>query len=272
MKKLKLLALGLLSSSVMLTSCADDNEENPIGPSLSVTEDTQGATNGEVDIAVGSTFSFSWDARKGDADMDMFTIEIDGVPIAETTDGGNTLPYELSGSDEDLYTDGITFTASAVSSRDYTFIVEDKDGMTVSRTITVNVVAGTTPLASAEAFTWQRVSGAAGTGLDQFGLKWTNNSSTSAIVMTESGSKMVNLNASAWSSITTKEALMAAVDGGTALSQYTGVSVQQSGTYDDVLGVKKTDGTYYLIHITDGTVTNTGGGNFTYKIEGDYKK
>ena len=127
-----------------------------------------------------------------------------------------------------------------------------------------------TPLSAAAAFTWTRTGAAAGTGLEQFGLAWTSNSATSAII-TAPGTKLVKLNASEWSSLTTQEALAEAIDAADGITKYEGVSVTSpSKSYTDVLGTKTTDGEYFLIHVTNSTVTSSSNGTSVI-ITGQYK-
>ena len=80
---------------------------------------------------------------------------------------------------------------------------------------------------------------------------------------------MMELPSGTWNSITTREELAAAMSIGTTITQYTGVSVTASGTYDDVLAVS-TNGVNYLLHITAADV-QTGGAGTTVTIGGKYK-
>ena len=121
---------------------------------------------------------------------------------------------------------------------------------------------GNDALSDAADFEWKRVGASAGTGLEEFGLLWTSNTSTSAIIKADSRTKLVRLSESDWDRIETKGQLKSAVDDGTDLDQYDGVSVTSaSRTYDDVLAVDvKGEGVYYILHITNSTVLseNTG--------------
>ncbi|GEM_PF-3576934 len=125
-------------------------------------------------------------------------------------------------------------------------------------------------LSEPEDFEWKRVGASAGTGLETFGLTWTSNTSAAAIIKTDDKTKMVKLTAADWSNIETKEQLKEAVDKGTDIDQYSGVSATEaSKTYDDVLAVNvKGEGVYYLIHITNSTVdSDTSGTTITIKGE-----
>lgn len=273
MKILKFLGL-LLASTLAFTSC-EPTEENPLPPSLSMVELTSGSTGGTITINQGQDLVFTWEARKGSADLDVFSVEAVGVNSPSsipTSEDGNTFPYDLPNSADENYVDTLVFSnaGTALGNTTYTFTVTDTDGETTSVEFTVTVEAATTPLGSAQAFTWTRVGGNAATGLSQFGLEWTSNSSTSAIVKSDAATKMVDLGSAAWTSITTKEGLDAAISDATGINEYTGVSAQQDDTYDDVLGVRH-NGTNYLIHITNGEVS-TGTAGTTITITGEYKE
>src|SRR5690606_25397457 len=81
MKKMKLFALGLIGASMMMTSCADDEEDPAVGPSLTVTEENSaaGVIDGKVAIEPGDSLHFEWTARDGDARLQTLVIEINGV-------------------------------------------------------------------------------------------------------------------------------------------------------------------------------------------------
>ena len=272
MKITKYLAFAL-AGLFAFTSCQDDEDES-LAAFLSVTESGSGSTGGAVTISQGEVLSFAIDARKGDSDMETFAISVSGVntvnPIP-TSLQGNTFPYSLSNADDETYADTVLFLNAGdnIGNTTYTFTVTDKDGNTDMITFNVTVDAGTTALSTAAAFTWERVGSNAGTGLAQFGLEWTQNSSTSAIVALDAATTMVELASADWTSITTQEDLNSAISAGTAVTEYRGVSSAQNDTYDDVLGVTH-NGTDYLIHITQGTVS-TGGAGTTITITGEYK-
>ena len=269
MKKMKLFALGLIGASMMMTSCADDDEDPVVGPSLVVNEtnSANGVVDGKVSIEPGDSLHFEWTARDGDAKLQTFEIQRDGQPLSITsTDEGNDLGDNISSSDNETYVDGVMLAGNAGV---YTFIVTDRDGETDKVEIEVTVESATTPLSAEQSFTWERMGGSAGTGLAQFGLKWTSNSSTSAIIAEDAATVFVELPASTWTSITTKEGLAAAISAATPITTYEGISVTQSGTYDVVLATMNgTD--VYIMHVTEATVT-TGGSGTDITIDGMYK-
>ncbi len=268
MKKMKLFALGLIGASMMMTSCADDDEDPAVGPSLTVTEENSaaGVVDGKVNTSADSLY-FKWDTRAGDAKLETFEISKDGGPSFNViTENGNDLDDNIKSSDNESYQDGVKFATSAGV---YTFKVTDRDGETSSVDIEVTIDPGTTPLSAEQSFTWERMGGSAGTGLAQFGLKWTSNSSTSAIIAEDAATVFVELPASTWTSITTKEGLAAAITAATPITTYEGISVTQSGTYDVVLATM-TGTDVYIMHVTEATVT-TGGSGTDITIDGMYK-
>ncbi len=272
MKRRKLFTLGIACAAIMFTTSCSDDDADAVGPRLDVTENMSGSTGSEITVTPGSTLQFIWDARKGDTDLQTFTVSTSGtntVSPIPTSELGATFPYTIPNARKALYIDTLEFNAgSNLGVTTYTFTIRDELGNSASRSFDVTVAAASTLLSAPQNFTWQRVGGQNGTGLSQFGLQWTNNSATNAIIAVN-GATMVPLQASAWTNITTQEELDNAINTGTPVTQYTGVSSQQSGTYNDVLGVSYQDNNY-LIHVTNGTVT-TGGSGTTIVITGQYK-
>lgn len=262
--------------TVFTTSCSDDDDENtPVGPRLDVTEEASGNDGGEMTVTQGTPISFEWDARSGETNLQTFSVSVNGAnavsPLPETEEGYD-LPYSISNSENSLYVDRIVFDSGSVNegTTTYTFTVTDGIGMTATVAFTIEVIPATSALSAPVDFEWTRIAGADGLGLSQFGLKWTNNSSTNAIVAVDGQTEMYSLPASAWADITTQEELSAAIANGSSITQYTNVSVTESGTYNDVLGVIRND-TNYLINVQQGTVT-TGAAGTTISILGQYKQ
>lgn len=273
MRKLRFLTVALLGASTMfLTSCEpDEDDPSVVGPTLTVTELFNGIASGKLEVTQGDSVRFQWDARKGSSDLDKFEIERQGTSIAITTDNGNVLPYTLKNADDETYIDSYSFQATTEGTEIYSFIITDKNGK--SKTVEIEVVVSppTIPLSSAQSFTWERVGSNDGTGLAQFGLKWTNNTSTAAIITEDQATRLVELQASEWTSITTQEGLKTAVEVASVITEYDGVSsTAPNKTYNDVLGVRYND-EYYMIRISNSTVT-TGGSGTTITITGLYKK
>lgn len=276
MKKRNLFTIGMMGAMMVLsTSCNDDDgDDDPVGPRLDVTEVNSGSDGGEMTITQGESLSFEWDARSGETDLRTLSVSINGSnavsPLPQTNEGYD-LPYTISNSENSLYVDGIEFPEAGnnTGTTEYTFSVTDGIGLTASVTFSVEVTPLTSDLSAAQDFSWTRLAGAPGTGLSQFGLMWTNNSSTNAIVAADGDTEMYTLDASAWTDVTTQEELSAAIANGSSITQYTNVSATESGTYNDVLGVVHND-TQYMINVQQGTVNAVAGGtNIT--IAGQYK-
>ncbi len=151
-----------------------------------------------------------------------------------------------------------------------------RNGDTSERTLNIkfddNNGGGTdVNLSAAQSFQWRRVGGANGTGdLAKFGLKWTENTSSYAIVAQDKSTKMVQLNLDNWNNITTRNNLKSLIDSSSPIAEYRGVSVTEpTKQYNDVLGVIY-NGTYYILRIQKSTVTNNSSGT-TVVIDGQYK-
>ncbi len=268
-----------LSALIAFSSCSDD-EDDPlaVGPSLSVTEITTATANGaDITVFQGETLKFAWDARKGDVDMETFTIVTMGVnsisPVPNSFNG-ESFPYDISNANDELYVDSVGFSAGQnVGTTTYTFTVTDAAGLTqsVSYDVMVEENIVEVDLSDPIDFTWMRVAGASGTGLSDFGLAWNSNTATNAsITISAMGAeKMVILNASDYVDISTEQELAAAIDAGTSAAIYQNVSVAQSASYNDVIGVRY-NGTDFILNIQSATVV-TGGAGTTVTIQGEYK-
>lgn len=276
MKKRRFFTLAMLSAAVIFaTSCSKDDDDTPLAPSLTVTEINSGATGGSIEIEQGQSLIFAWESRKGDNNIKTFSISQSGSnvmnPINKTYND-HSIPYEVKSGDRSIYRDTIAFPNAGLNlgTTNYTFTSTDgTNSKSVSFNVTVVEATGeTSPLSSAQDFSWERTGGGTGTGLSQFGLKWTNNTSSHAVVAVD-GATMYKLNSSAWQNITTHEDLSDAISTATSITKYEGVSVTASNTYDDVLAVTYNNA-MYLIHITKGTVSTSGQGT-NVTISGEYK-
>lgn len=130
-----------------------------------------------------------------------------------------------------------------------------------------------TDLSAAAAFTFKRVGANPATGdLSKFGLKWTENvlAATNVSIQKDGASKFVELPASDWTALKTKEALKAAVDKASDMTTYRGISADKGKDYDVVLGVLNAD-VYYILHITRSTVVSDTTTGTTIEIFGEYK-
>lgn len=151
MKIKNALRFSALFALVLGFSACEDDTTTSLGPSLLVNESSTGSTGGAVTITQGSSLVFYWDARKGDSDLEAFSVSNTGVnqtaPIP-TSLGGNTFPYDIANADDETYLDTLIFPLAGLNTgvTSYTFTVTDKDGNTESVTYTVSVDPGATPM------------------------------------------------------------------------------------------------------------------------------
>ncbi|HEY8401927.1 MAG TPA: hypothetical protein VIK89_11730 [Cytophagaceae bacterium] len=260
MRKLSnLFIIFAMASIAFLSSCGNDDEPVP-GPTLSFIAGS-GLTTGDTEVEPGETLKFLVLADKGDKNLKSFTV----------TQGSFTLtgfPKDISGSQ---YKDTITIVASDIEGTyTYNFTVTSNDDQTATKSVKVTVKKQetSTPLGAATSGEWKREGSNEGTGLSTFGLSWTSNSGTSAIVKKDAATKFVKLAAGSFTSITTKEGLKEAIDNATAITQYEGVSAAASNnSINDVLGTIH-NGTYYMILVESSTVSTGGSGTvITIKIQ-----
>lgn len=260
----------VLPALFVLTGCEEDGEES-LSPSLEFLGGSQYVSS-DVTLAPGESFLVGLTADENvnsKSKLVNFKVErkITGQssPSVVLDSTINTSNFDIKGE----------LVASTIETEEtFTFTITDKKGEFKSVSFIVTTENATTDLSAASAFTWERCGSNAGTGLDMFGLKWTSNTASSAIIM-EDADKLVVLSASDWTSITTQEDLVDAVDNGTGVTQYDGVSVTADDTYDDVLATKN-GSNYYLIHVTaaDVTANATCGSSTATKVEitGEYKE
>ena len=276
MKKRQFFTLALMGAALIFTtSCSDDEgDDDPLGPALSVSELTSASVGGDIEATPSTDLVFAIEARKGENDLDQFTLSQSGVNVVNplpATYNGRNFPYEFPNANDNIYQDTIAFDAGLnFGITSYTFTVTDDAGMSSSVTFDVDVESATTDLSSPNPFTWTRVGGAAATGLEQFGLKWELNTGGFAIVAINSGTTMIQLPSAAWTNITTQEDLQEAIENGNPITTYDDVSTTQGATYDDVLAVETAAGMNYLLHITSSTVTTSNAGT-TITISGESK-
>jgi hypothetical protein len=153
MKKLKLMALGLLSVGMMtITSCAKDEDPATPSPNLTVVASTatvQGGDNENIEITSNSDVTFTiTGASVGGTDLKSIGLVITGPnalnPIPETAQGYNlnSGAADLDNADEDVYNDVLTIDGSFWSNAGptiYRFTLTDNNNKTRTVNITVTV-------------------------------------------------------------------------------------------------------------------------------------
>jgi len=274
---LKLLVAMLAFIPVFIGCSSDDDDPTIGGATIVFDESEMTITDGKLPKAITGSIT----APTG-AEIESITVtahyeegdQTNSTVIAERKDLS-----EVSGSNKGKYTfrfdestTGIKEHITTLQSIKIVAVVKKGDTSTKDLPIKQEVTPETHPLSDAVDFEWKRVGGANGTGLDKFGLAWTQNTSTVAVVKTDNKTKLVKFTADQWSKIETKEQLKEAVDKGTDITEYREVSVTDpSKTYDHVLAVDvKGEGVYYLIHVTSSKVVSETSGT-TITINGQYK-
>ena len=126
-------------------------------------------------------------------------------------------------------------------------------------------------LTNPAAFTFTRTGSSAATGdPSMFGLKWTSNATRAvySILQKDSATKLVQLKSSDWNDIKTHNALRDAIEAGTDMNEFAGVSADKSSDYDIVLGIQDGE-VYYMLHITSANVSTATEGT-TIVINGQF--
>jgi len=257
-------------AGLVFTSCSKDEDEEPQDLTPAITFQTGGdfiTSDVTIDqgdaIKIGVVCTSNGISGKKLESFRIYMIINDATQpnIVDSTD-----------IDATTFTTAYEITFPDVLSGKLYAEITDKDGQKKSVSFTVTVEEATTPLGAAEDLTWQRVAGAAGTGLDTFGLEWTSNGKAvnAQIEKADDGAeKFVLLTADEWDMIETIEDLTAKVEAGDDMDMYEGISAEATADYDEVLAVKYNE-VYYIIHITKATVETSGSGT-TITITGQYK-
>jgi hypothetical protein len=263
--------ISMLAVATLFTSCNKDEDNEDKRPTLNFIGG-DGYTSTSSTITLGEEILVGWNAFSNTStskklshfEARIVTIGMEDQLLVNEDINGTSYSSE-----------SFSISASGAGVFDIKATVTDNAGETRTVSITITVEEATnpdTPLTEAEDFTWNREGSAAGTGLSQFGLKWTSNAKeVKAKIIKDNATKLVNLGSSAWTTITTQEALIAAIDAATDMEAYHEVSAEANHTYDDVIGTI-VDGTYYMIHVTSGTVANDISTGTAITITGQYKK
>jgi len=132
----------------------------------------------------------------------------------------------------------------------------DKGEQKSSQKITIKFKPGQappppeTPLDAEKDFTWVQIPGTSTpvSGISEFGLEWKSNGNSYIKITPATGTKLVELTAEDWTTITTKEALKARVDGiaGTGLTVWEKISVGNA-TYAELVIATQVGNNYYII-------------------------
>lgn len=268
MKNLKFILLLVVALSMGFTSCSKDDDDDPVdvtpnmdfkGGSQYISADAV-VTAGQ-DFIIGITASSNANSGKKLKSV-KYTVTSNNVVVLEFDSVFSETSYNLD----------YVFNMPDAGAGVFNFVVTDKDDQTKSISITVTAESADTDLGVATDTFFERIGGADATGLDGFGLKWTGNAKViSAVIAKDAATKLVQLTAAEWTSITTVEALTAAVDAAADMDSYKEISAEADGTYDDVIACIYND-EYYMIHLTSATVAVDAVNGTTIKIYGKSKK
>lgn len=255
-KTILLFAAMALVTLGFFTSC-DPAGTDDLPPVITITEPT--ADTIEVEIGSAVTFKVS---LSSDNTLNSFQVMSDTDGVTFTNDSKT-----FSGTSDEVVEVTATVTNAVEAGKKIvvTFVVNDEKGTSNVK----KVIVAKSSLSAAQTFEWKRVGGGASEGLAKFGLKWDSNTGTS-VVITNGATKFVKLPNDAWTTITTADQLKGAIDGATNMTKWEEVSSQASKSYDFSLGTLF-EGTYFLIHVTNGKVETAAAGT-TITITGEYKK
>jgi hypothetical protein len=139
LKLRNLLVLAALGSLVTFSSCDGDDGSEP-DPTLNFIGDTTTISPGDdATIKSGETARFSWTISNGGSDLTRFTI--DYVPPG----GSSTQIFDssnLSDNNATEYSDMFGITLTETGEHNFTFRIEEENGNSTERSITVTVESG----------------------------------------------------------------------------------------------------------------------------------
>ena len=258
MKKLAL-ALVCLISVAFFASCDPEGQ-----PTIAVLQEEGYVASGDVvDVNTEINFGFVMTSSL------MTGKELASLTI--TVDDGDPETIALTGT-EYTYRGTLTYEITRdeiIGASTITAIVTDVAGETATATILLSINNPAQDLVVTP-FEWRRDAGADGTGLAEFGLQWTSNTTTNAIIKPLEGATLYRFdNSEVWSNTKTdveKAALFSELP--LSIAQFTDVSVTAaSQTYDIVLGTTY-NGENHLIHVTGSTANQR---SWHFSITGEAK-
>lgn len=257
-KTIKFFTIIAIVATGLFTGCVEDVvDENP--PTISVTPSAD-----TTDVFIGDSIDFTLSLGSGNGLATLKTLQ-SGAGV-EIINGDVTFAGESS----QAATVTVKVTSDAADSAIITISFTVADGVSqASETRSIRAIKKATALSAAKDFTWKRVGGNDATGLATFGLKWTSNSATNAIIKKDA-TKFVELDPTAWSTIKNLEDLKKAVDAATDMTDWQKVSATANKTYDYTLATIISE-KYFLIHVASSTVEVSTVGS-TITINGGYKE
>jgi len=265
MKNFKLILVLFAALGMTVASCSDDTA-TPVDTTPNI--NFKGGSNyisADATVVTGENFVIGITASSNvNTGKNLTSVKY------TVTSNNNIIMEQDSIFSATSYNYDYGFSLANVGDAVFKFVVTDKNGETNTISLTITAEAGTTPLGAAEATLWERVGANAATGLSGFGLKWTSNlREVHAVIKKDVASKFVQLNSDSWTTFTTQEELVAAIDAAQGIEDFREISVEASATFNYVLGVIN-NGEYFMIHLTSSTVTVAPAGT-TVKIFGESK-
>ncbi len=160
MKKLSLLfTMGLVASSLFLSSCGDDEDDVIPNPTIDFIAGN-GFETADFTTTPGAQFTVVILAQKADKNLKEFNISRDGANLTG-------YPEQLTGGGRETLRDTITITVPlVVGAYNYEFTVTDNDNLKASRTLRVTVAGS----ATIQEFTGKRIYNRQGTQNGAFDL------------------------------------------------------------------------------------------------------
>lgn len=285
MKKYSYFILCILFSFFVVSCSDDEGDPSQVGITEQATiPDDKILAPGTSQVRIALLLTA--DSR----DLRTLVVKKDGTEIRNFTDlskDAGEITDGVAGADNDVF--------NKVSNRNMTYIMndpidtstlEDEDVVTftfelsdgensntfeVKFTYDAEATAGT-PFDTEADLAIERQGGADATGLDMFGLAWTENSAGfMAIIKKDGADRFVELPAASWDNIVTKETLQIAVDNAQDMDEFSDISVSEEGTYQIVLATLYNE-EYYMIYITDTEIEVDEQVGTIVKINGSFKK
>lgn len=273
MKKLTL-ALLCVVSVLLIASCSKKEEEKPILPTVEFVNAGEGYVYQNTEVQPGQMVGFQVRAIANDPKDLLTSLEVKKTiaffghdstffDTIIAIDKQTTYPFTVNKPKPDMMVGGATLTVEAIA--------KTQKGQQNTAKVVVTVVD---PALEVHDLTWQRVGGAAATGLEQFGLEWTSNAKeVKAKIVPKEGYILFDIKELNFNDITTEmqKTIAFSTDYATQIEKFHEISCEANKDYDYLLGtVNIATSEMYLIHITKGTVETAAAGT-TVTIKGQWK-
>jgi len=283
MKKVSYFMMAaLVAASSMFVSCGEDDTTDPINPPLPLLAPT---INFKFGDKVFNTTGAKESVNVGDEVVIEFNYtavgEIKEIELTIGTAPKETITTSFTSAISHKITKTLKAEFNAQKDIVITTKITDKQSPAKEATFTFTISVEENELEEDD-FEWERVGGAAATGLAKFGLEWWQNTAGSpsgghpawsVLIRPLAGNEMYKFDSKVYDEVTTKEGLVKlfADNAGKKIDVFSDISSSVSKTYDIVLGTKvrgSIDYEYYLLRITHSTVST--GASTTIVVTGKY--